>query len=259
MKQIVVISLIVISFISCKNKPDYAEEIKGKWMCNEIEYLIQPTNEIFVLDFLSNGTESLSEGVTLSNIEGEYWCINSNFTYSVVEDEILISGVNLSGENIDISLKIESLTANKFVYTENYVKVNNVDISTDKTYILRRCIEDYSNQIIGTWQGKKYFSDDSSTNFYFMINYKSDKSFDYYLKVNDTWELQNYTGTYFLNGELFTMNYINNSLSCYNHSYQCWLFDEVTTDKITFWQYNRMPGSDNNLQGIKYELEKVAQ
>jgi hypothetical protein len=92
-----------------------------------------------------------------------------------------------------------------------------------------------------------------------MINYKSDKSFDYYLKVNDTWELQNYTGTYFLNGELFTMNYINNSLSCYNHSYQCWLFDEVTTDKITFWQYNRMPGSDNNLQGIKYELEKVAQ
>lgn len=259
MKQIVVISLIVISFVSCKNKPDYAEEIKGKWMCNEIEYLIQPTNETFVLDFLSSGTESISEGVTLANNQGKFWHKNSNFTYSVVEDEILISGVNLTGENIDISLEIESLTANKFVYTENYVKVNNVDISTDKIYILRRCIEDYSNQIIGTWQGKKYFSDDSSTNFYFMINYKSDKSFDYYLKVNDTWELQNVTGTYFSNGKLLTMNFLDNSITENNHSYECWLVDEVTTDKITFWQYNRMPGSNNNLQGIKYELEKVTQ
>jgi len=260
MKKIAFASLIIISvFISCKNEPDYAEEIKGKWMCNEIDYLIQPTNETFVLDFLSNGTESISQGETLTNNLGKSWSKNSNFTYSVNEDEILIEGDNLTGEHLDISLKIESLTANKFVYTENHVKVNNVDITTDKTYILRRCIEDYANQIIGTWQGRKFFSDDSSTNFYFMINYKSDNSFDYYLKVNDTWELADITGTYFLNGNLLTMNFLDNSISENNHSYECWLIDEVTTAQITCWQYNRMPGSDNNLQGIKYELEKVTQ
>jgi hypothetical protein len=260
MKKIAFISLIIISvFASCKNKPDYEEEIKGKWLCSEINNLIQPTNEAFVLNFLSNGTESIAQGCTLADNEGNSWCESHDFSYSVNEDEILISGTNSSGELLDISLSIESLTTKKLVYKENYVKVNNVDVSSDRTFILNRCSEDYSNQIIGTWQGKKFFSADSSTNFYFMINYKSDNSFDYYIKVGDSWELADITGTYFLNGELLTMNFLDNSATNNNHSYDCWLVDEVTTDQITCWQYNKMSDSDYNLQGIKYELVKVTQ
>ena len=260
MKKIAFISLVIISvFASCKNKPDYAEEIKGKWLCNEINNLIQPTNEAFVLDFLSNGMESIAQGYTLDNNEGNFWYESQNFSYSINEDEILISGSNSLSEIIDISLTIESLSASKLIYKENYVKVNNVDISSERTFILRRCSEDYSSQVIGTWQGRKFFSEDSSTNFYFMINYKSDKSFDYYIRVGDSWELANITGTYFVNGKLLTMNFLDNSATNNNHSYECWLVDDISANLITCWQYNKMPGSDYNLQGTKYELVKVTQ
>jgi hypothetical protein len=258
MKKVVFISLIVVSvFVSCNNKPDYSEEIKGEWLCTEINNLIQPTNEAFVLNFLSNRTESIAQGCTLANNEGNMWCESPDFAYSVNEDEILISGINSLGEMLDISLKIESLTSDRLIYKENYVKINNIDVASDRTFLLRRCSEDYSSEVIGTWQGKKFFSEDSSTNFYFMINYKSDNSFDYYTKVGDFWELSDITGTYFLNGKLLTMNFLDNSISENNHSYECWLIDEVTTNQITCWQYNRMSGSDYNLQGIKYELIKA--
>lgn len=258
MKKIIIPLFCIVTILSsCKKKIDYSEEIQGKWLCQEINNFIQPTNEAFVINFHPGGSLTYAQGYLLSGNQGSLWMKNSDFSYSIADDEIKIQGTNPFGLAANISHTIKILAGSKLVYSENYQQIDNIDYAEDRTFILYRCNEDYQDQLIGNWEARKSFSSDSLTDYDVRFDFKSDMTFDYYIKDGTEWQLIHHATSYFVDGKLLSLNFSDGIQPFSDNNYNCLLIDNITSSKMTCWHYEKMPNSSNNLQGIKYEFQKI--
>lgn len=194
----------------------FSEKVMGKWMCNIIDGKPCVTNYNYVLTFISptKAFRSLSQSAPQSmnslwnngtecdvKIEGEKMTITAQYTEDLkTKSEYYV---------ISISETDMVLMSKHFVT----YKGNNLDVPEHSTERFKKVTVDYSNDIIGTWEGKmtsqESVYDDGKMHRW---EYKADGTYVYYT-LNDDGQWERYDNTYanyFVDGVLLCSRWKNN-------------------------------------------------
>lgn len=258
MKKICVAYFVLFLFISCKpDKTDYREKIKGKWNCQEINYLILPTEEAFTVVYGDNGSSfSFGSVYNMENNAGKQWMESSGYTYSLNGETLSVKGTNAKGELVDASYSIHRFNGNSMDCREEHCRINGTEVSANRNYTFYRSGNSGHSRLIGSWLAKERLSGDSVTDFRFRYDFKEDHEVEMYEKKNGEWVMvTDPVFTYFLNGDLLSVNKQYAAPSALSYEYEGWIIEEWQSDKMVWRQWIRMPGSQN-LWSRKYELYK---
>ncbi|MDL2311926.1 hypothetical protein LJC68_03500 [Bacteroidales bacterium OttesenSCG-928-B11] len=253
MKKMLPLLLMFIALISCdRSKPDYKSELQGKWICNEINYLITPTNEFFVMDFFPNNNLFLAQEYDLT--EGAKWLETNSFTYSIDEETININGTNALGEDMDLSMKIKRVGSNHLDYQEVRTVVNGMDISEGRIFSLYKKEDVSAENFLGSWEIMQILKTDSLIPSKHKIDFKADGSFDLYNYEDAGWVKNEYMSNhYYVHGDILILNkeYIENTPPHYEH--RSFTISNISGENITLDNFERKAGS-SDLQGFRHKL-----
>lgn len=253
---------LIILLSSCDPSAKYSEDIIGKWICTEIRQndtaniLTIPTNEAFVLEFNSGGSEIYSQGYTLPDGGGSAWMKESSYTYKIEKDILSVSGYNSFGEQFNMSATITQLSSVFLNYQENSRVINGVNSSSERTFYLYKANDQYDHVFTGEWEGELIDIEISTNPIPVKYHFKSDYSFDIYEKINEEWTLSSKTGNYQINGDLLSLNFTDHSAETPNQSYRCWLVTSFTNNVMILKNWS----STNNhigLQGKQLTITKL--
>ncbi len=257
----ILLGLLLLLCAACKPKIDYAENIQGRWFCQEVaqdggSILVIPTDEAFTLQFTNEAKLVLSKGCVLSDDAGDAWMENADFSYIMEDKNLLITGKNNSGEAVDASFTIEQLSSGKMVGKENYCKVQGTDVGKNRTFHFSKITKDFTSEIVGSWEVRKVSQSSSDTLVFAKYLFYANQNLDIYNLSGSEWVKSDMTADYFLNGELLSLNFESDPTLPYSHNYRCWLILSASEDQILIKNWQSISGTAN-LQGTIYELKKV--
>lgn len=257
-KYYLLFAVIIVLFSSCKpEEPDYKEEIKGKWICQDIDNVTIPTNEVFAISFNNDGSETYAQGYKKPN--GSLWVEGADYTYTVTDNIINITGKNPLNESVEISLSITRLTSNSLIYKETKNIVNGIEYAPNREFSLYRNRGTYDKIITGTWVAGKVAPKETEPDIDQMFVFKEDNSFDCYEKSGEEWTaVPGVKGEYFLNEDILAFNYvINNGQGIEIIKYECWILRDYKDKELDCWQWNRTSQNGDGLTGTHYKMRKL--
>lgn len=254
-RQRILLSLFIITllFAGCTkdDEPNKAELLKGTWVNTLINGQALLTNDMFVMELKSDLTEMYAIGFQLDE-NNRSWEENSNYTYSIVGDTLIINGTDILDNTFHIVFYIQSLTHETLTMTVPEFKMNDTLLPNNNTYTFKRVTNDYSSAFTGIWYGH-CTTQGNADSLYHYWEYAVDGSFSYYYQdENRNWKKKTDNGgRYFLYGDLMASNYSNDLLSGgTGQVFECWNFT-IDGNKMV-WTGLR----ENNVT-ITYEMEKV--
>ncbi len=187
MRKIFAIFSVALLFAACNKHKDYDTLIQGTWLCQEVNNLIVPTNQAFVM---SVGVNS----VTMAYNADTVWAVEA-FPYMFDDDdEFNVAGGAHGGE-----YDILSLSETKLRLEKNDVK-----------YTLYKVTRDFESDLAGSWHGS---SNNGEQNFEVSFHRPNFTCNDGNSELN---------GKYFLYGELLVMQYSENQ----SDKVSCWLLEK---------------------------------
>lgn len=225
-----------VLFLSCKEKHNYQEEIQGKWLCQEVNNFIVPTSEAFVVQFSSDMSMIKATGHTFS-ADSSLW-IESRLNYDIEENEILVSGQNSIGEQVNEKYVIRISTDTKLLFEQG-----------TNSYILYRINDNILENLVGNWEGFVVRNVDTIS-----LDMQFSTTGELLLKENDVTTI---SGTYKVYGNLLTVNFTPVNKTDYS-AYSNWLvnFEDGNENKMSLIQYFPIAGT-HDLSVLKYSLERV--
>lgn len=233
-----------------------AEQIIGKWITSDADAEPVVTNEKLVMDFVSTTEALVSASFNHNPAAGTSW-------FDMLEHDVTINGniVTLTCQYDPVTTTTEIFTIidindNEFFGTLQFsLNVNgNVVFAKDNTVRYVKVNDDYSETIVGMWQGHctsagSVFDDGQEHRW----EYLADGSFRYYTEVDGQWQLSNDEyANYFVTGYLLCTRWRNAGGDAENREW--W---EVTINGDTMnWTALR---EDENGQRYTatFEMEKV--
>ena len=227
---------LAVFFFSCKEQHNYQKEIQGKWLCQEVNNFIVPTSEAFVVEFRSDMSMMKAAGYTFSE-DSSLW-IESRLNYDIEENEILVSGQNSIGEQVNEKYVIRISTDTKLLFEQG-----------TNSYILYRINDNILENLVGNWEGFVVRNADTVS-----IDMQFSAIGELLLKENDVTTI---LGTYKVYGNLLTVNFMPANKNGYS-AYQNWLvnFENGNENKMSLIQYLPIAGT-HDLSVLKYSLERV--
>ncbi len=192
-----------------------SEKIRGKWMMAEVNGQPVPTNSKQVLTYESDTKFSYS--LSISAISDLNVWVNHCEGRVNINGNLLEQTVELPDANISFShkLNISSITDNEMVLVTNnetFVDGKSYRITKDLKERKVRVTKDYSDDIIGIWEGRLTSDQDaySDTQMH-RWEYKDDGTFVYYRQdENGEWVADvNTMAEYFVDGTLMCSRWKN--------------------------------------------------
>jgi hypothetical protein len=167
-------SLLLLSLSCCSNQLK-EELLYGTWIMKSIDGQEFHTNDFFVITFNPDGTEMHASPLYGDSVNVR-WYHGDDYTFRFLSEtkrSIRITGTSPLGVPVDLNLNILKLTRNKLVYFYAEPYFAGAYISDHRPITMRRPKDDYSQEIIGTWEydmeGKKFrmeFLDGEMYNFH---------------------------------------------------------------------------------------------
>ena len=251
-------------FTSCSTddnpvKPadNLAEKIIGKWITADKNGQPLPTNKKNVKTFVSATKAYLSTSFTARPEIGELW-VNQ------IEGDVAISGnkVTLISNPEENETVVEEYTITDITVTEfiaNYKITVSIDgkVVNNEEMVLRftKLARDYSEAILGTWEGHVTNSegsvyDDGETHRW---EYKADGTYVYYEKDGDDWVPYkgNTLNEYFVDGNLLCTRWIDNDVE----NREWWEIASIK-DGVMKWKGLRQK-EDGSTYTATFEMKKV--
>lgn len=178
-----------------------AEKVIGKWIVYEKEGEPALTNRKVLINFES--ATSLYFSVSYMGV----WQNNNKYEYTLNGNVVSCAQKVDEHTYTDVKVKIKSIDDNK-MYEDfsNTISIDGVEqIKLKSSETLIRVTEDYSDAILGLWEGHvtsemgSEFDDGEDHRW----EYKADGKFNYYHKVNGEWKVVNdVINDYFVDGPL---------------------------------------------------------
>ena len=204
------------------SQKDIETKIIGKWkvtQCNG-EYVL--TNNRLIKTYINNqeGTHSNSR-----YFEGQYsWLNKSPFQYTVNGNELCESS---DGGSRKVKSRIMSLDGNKLC--ENvfmHLLPDGTELSINDNLTDEKVTADYSQDIIGMWEGVEMTGDETYGDANHRIEYKADGTYTYYDKVGDSWVPSKNAGNeYNVDGDWLATRWQPTEGADYE--YEWWDIDEI--------------------------------
>lgn len=192
-----------------------SEKIKGKWIMAEINGLPVPTNSKQVLTYES--PTKFYYSLSISAISDLNVWVNHCEGRLKINGNMLEQSVELTDANISFSQKLNIISiANDemllITNNETFVDGKSYRITKDLKERKVRVTHDYSDDIIGTWEGRLTSDQDAySDNLLHRWEYKADGTFVYYRQTdNGEWVADvNTLSEYFVDGTLLCSRWKN--------------------------------------------------
>ena len=181
-----------------------SEKIIGKWISTEMDGRPLMTNSKAVFTFVSATKVYMSASIN-KNPGSEFW--GDQLEGDVVIDGNKITITNKTGEQMTTAIEFIVTAINKYEFFAKrkmtVMVYDKVVFSLDDTVRYAKVNVDYSEAILGTWEGKVTSSegsefDDGETHRW---EYKADGTYVYYEKDGDDWLVSNLSSDDF--GALF--------------------------------------------------------
>jgi len=254
MKILFTLTLITVLLSSCAKDeiPNYKELLKGTWINTLVNQQAVLTNETFVMEFKSDNIEMYAAGFQLDD-NNKSWYENSNYTYEIAGDRIIIIGIDVLGNATHIEFKIESLTNGTLTLTVPTFSINGIVTPNNNTFTCEKVTEDYRDEFTGIWYGRST-TDNYADSLFHYWEYFEDGTFNYYYQNNnEVWvKKSDNEGHYFLYGNLMASNYSHDLISGGTGlAFECWNFN-LKENKMTW------TGLRENNTTITYEMERVS-
>ena len=231
-----------------------AEKIIGNWITADGDGQPVVTNEKLVLDIESTTKAYISASFNHNPAAGKAW-------FHMLGTDVIIDGnkmvlTNQYGENttVEYELTIADISASEFTaYLKFSMKVGGSVVAT-KEYPVRyvKMAADYSQTILGTWEGKVTSENDEHTDGELhRWEYKADGTYTYYVKDGDQWVASaNTLNEYFVAGNLLCFRWVDNG----QENREWW---EITIENgVMKWTALRKK-ADGSTYTATFEMKKV--
>ena len=234
-----------------------AEKIIGKWITADGDGQPVVTNEKVVLDIVSTTNAYISASFNHNPAAGKAW-------FHMLGTDVIIDGNKMVlttqyGENttVEYELTIADISASEFTaYLKFSMKVGGSVVRT-KEYPVRyvKMAADYSQAILGTWEGKVTSENDEHTDGEMhRWEYKADGTYVYYNKVGTEWVANNDAlAEYFVDGTLLCTRWKKTADS---EELREWWEIESISDGVMKWTALRKK-ADGSTYTATFEMTKV--
>jgi hypothetical protein len=230
-----------------------AENIIGKWMVEELNGQPCPTNWKTVLTFVSP-TKAYG---SLSDFSTPMW--NVKVLADVKIDGNKVNVINTDGNIRQVlDCTILSITDKDLLMSSDWTVYEDGEKIYQEAYgkeRYARITADYSQDILGTWEGKVTSSEDEHTDGELhRWEYKADGTYVYYSKENDEWKAGNdVMADYFVDGILLCTRWKKTIDS--NELREWWEIESIK-DGVMKWKALRMR-EDGTTYTATFEMTKV--
>ena len=200
--------------VEVPSQAEIEEMIIGKWMSADYDGHPELTNNKSVITFLST-TEALysTSRVDYTQSAGKW---SDHLEYMVEIEGNKVNLIAAPDEHIMLvnELTIYSITDSEMDVTFKHTTLRDGEVvSADaKEHSMRweRVTEDYSQAILGTWEGLTNGSSGYPAGELYRIEYKTDGTYLFWLKVGDEWQLfDDEFSDYFVDGILLCTRWKN--------------------------------------------------
>lgn len=223
-------------FFSCKKEAEtnYAAQIVGKWVNTQVNNEAVLTDASFAFEFRSDNVQHYATGYILDE-NNKTWLENSDYTYSVNGNMIIIDGTNKFGNRFHMEFEILLVDPQTLSYSVSKFMIDNVEYPDPKTYTSKKVTADLSPQFVGTWYGKSTTPGSPDVGYHYW-EYFTNGHYNYYYQddLGNWLNKPDNEGVYFLYGDLMASNYTNDLISGEKgKAYECWNFS-IEGDTM-FW------------------------
>ena len=229
------------------------EKVIGKWIVEEKDGKPALTNQKLVIDFKS------ATKVTVSLSYMSFWHSNDLFDYTINGNVISCAGQLNEHTSVNITVKVNAIDANTMAEDfSNIISIDGVEaIKMESKETLIRVTEDYSQTVLGLWEGRatsemgSEFDDGEDHRWEF----KADGTFCFYRKINDEWQLSDDTfSDYFVEGPLLCSRWKNNVEGAVEN--REWWEIESIENGVMKWKALRQK-EDGTLYTATFQMTKV--
>ena len=236
---------------------EIVQNIIGKWITADGDGQPVVTNEKVVLDIVSTTNAYISASFNHNPAAGKAW-------FHMLGTDVIIDGNKMVlttqyGENTtaEYELTIADISASEFTaYLKFSMKVGGSVVRT-KEYPVRyvKMAADYSQAILGTWEGKVTSENDEHTDGEMhRWEYKADGTYVYYNKVGTEWVANNDAlAEYFVDGTLLCTRWKKTADS---EELREWWEIESISDGVMKWTALRKK-ADGSTYTATFEMTKV--
>lgn len=135
------------------------------------------------------------------------------------------------GMGITTFSDIYAITDNHFVRHDFKISNESKEVETNKTFIQKKITADYSNDIIGLWEGVEMTGDETYGNAEARIAYHADGTYTYYKKENGEWQpLEDVFDEWNVDGDWLATRWQNQGSDVMN--YEWWDIDYIKDGKM---------------------------
>jgi hypothetical protein len=249
-KKLSIIILISLLLSAChRDRTDYAEYVKGTWVCQEIDNLIIPNHAFFSVTFGDNGQGNMGY-VRLLDYGTEWF--KDDFLHYQVSDNLLSYYFS---DSLVSHWEIERIDKNTMV-----VKARNDSQQEPPVYryfrLYKKDADKYKNALAGAWEIYQKFSPDSLFPLLGIGRFENNGNFSFD-DDHMTETVDRYWGNYFLNEDILSVNSHDLLVNSLNVKCKVLIIDSISNKEIDMTEWQNIGDGMNTLHAIRYKLIKL--
>jgi hypothetical protein len=241
--------------IDVPTQAEVEQFILGKWMASEINGEEALTNVKSVYDFESLNKAFISASLNANPELPTVWNDKTELNVFIVDNHITLAGPKDEKTNMLEELIVSYITADVMQCVIIHSEINGEDVVTFPALFctFKKVDKDYSQAIIGTWEGQVTSEQDTfGDGLLHRWEYKADGTYVYYVKDGDNWvPSTNTLNEYFVAGKLLCSRWINAGTE-----YREWWEIESIEDGMMKWTAMRQ-NADGTTFTSTFEMTKV--
>lgn len=233
---------------------DIAEKIIGKWLVAELDGQPTPTNQKYVLTFLSSTKALFSQSAKETTAWNQHLACDVAIKDNIVSVSAVANGMDFVGKYMIHSISDSKMDTD---YAFSYSVGGNIVGSDEGSQNFLRITNDYSQDILGTWEGKVTSAEGSEYDDgeLHRWEYKADGTYVYYNKAGDEWVDNNEVfANYFVDGTLLCTRWKNAGEGEEEH--REWWEIESIKDGVMKWTALRQR-EDGTTYTATFQMTKV--
>ena len=245
----------ILKWYESRHNTDLAEKLIGKWMYAERNGEPTPTNKKRVFTFVSSSKAYVSASSTSQSAEGTKWIEHQEADVAISGSTVTLTMHTDEHTTVMDEFLITSINDKEFIASLKVTVTvdGNVDHITESNVILKKVEADFSDAIIGLWEGRCTSEgsafDDGQVHRW---GYEEDGDFVYYIK-NSAGEWVpggNTLNEYFVDGELLCTRWIDNGVESRE-----WWEIAIANGKMNWTALRQDPDGTTHI--VTFEMTKV--
>ena len=172
--------------VNVPSQKEIETKIVGKWKLRSQDGQELLTNGKGVRTFFADGSMTQTMSGYVMNPESWVWAPHEVCQYSVNGNEVSVRTV-ASVPSKEFHGAVESINDSNFTIRTIKKIVGGVESSSSSLFVYDKVSVDYSEAIIGTWEGVEMTGDDTHGDANHRIEYREDGSYTYYDKDGENW------------------------------------------------------------------------